>query len=133
MSHENLEIVRRGYERFAATGQFAADLSTPDFVWDMSKFHGWPERQIYEGVEEAQAFLSEWGDSWDDWDVEAEAFLDVGEKVAVLVRQRGRSKATGLPVEMYFAQVFTVRAGKQTRMDMYSDPDEALKAVGLAE
>jgi hypothetical protein len=36
-------------------------------------------------------------------------------------------------VDMYFAQVFTVREGKQMRMEMYADPDEALKAVGLAE
>jgi ketosteroid isomerase-like protein len=44
---------------------------------------------------------------------------------------RGRSKTTGLPVDMSFAQVFTVRDGKQTRMEMYADPAEALKAVGL--
>jgi hypothetical protein len=34
---------------------------------------------------------------------------------------------------MLYAQVFTIRDGKQTRMEMYADPDEALKAVGLEE
>ena len=34
---------------------------------------------------------------------------------------------------MVYAQVFTVRDGMQTRMEMYADPDEALKAVGLAQ
>jgi hypothetical protein len=29
--------------------------------------------------------------------------------------------------------VYTVREGKQARMEMYADPDEALKAVGLEE
>jgi ketosteroid isomerase-like protein len=34
---------------------------------------------------------------------------------------------------MLLAQVFTVRDGRETRMEMYADPAEALKAVGLAE
>ena len=131
MSQENVEIVREGYERFAATGEFVADLATDDFVWDMSNFHGWPEQQVYEGVDEARAFLSEWMDAWEDWELEVDALHDAGDKVVVLVRQRGRSKAAGMPVEMSFAQVWTLRDGKQTRMDMYSDLDEALEAAGL--
>ena len=60
MSQENMDIVREGYERFVATGELAADLSTDDFVWDMSNFHGWPEQQVYEGVDGTRAFISEW-------------------------------------------------------------------------
>jgi ketosteroid isomerase-like protein len=36
-------------------------------------------------------------------------------------------------VEMSFAQVWTLRDGKQTRMEMFSDRDEALRAVGLEQ
>jgi ketosteroid isomerase-like protein len=133
MSQENVEIVRGAYERFATTGQLDADIATPDFVWDMSNFHGWPEKQFYDGVEGAQTFLGEWRAAWEEWTLEVDAFHDAGEKVVALVRQCGRSKTAGMPVEMYFAQVWTVRAGKEARMEMYSDPPEALKAVGLAE
>ena len=38
-----------------------------------------------------------------------------------------------MPVDMLLAQVFTLRDGLQTRMEMYADPAEALKAVGLEE
>ena len=38
-----------------------------------------------------------------------------------------------MPVEMSFAQVWTLRDGKQARMEMYSDRDEALAAAGLSE
>ena len=38
-----------------------------------------------------------------------------------------------MSVEMSFAEVWTLRDGKQARMEMYSDPQEALKAVGLSE
>ena len=132
MSQSNVEIVRDGYERFAATGRFDAGIASPDFVWDMSNFHGWLEQQVYEGVEGAETFQSEWTSAWDDWELEVAGVHDAGEKVVVLVRQRGRSKAAGIPVDMYFAQVWTLRDGKEARMEMYSDPNEALEAVGLA-
>ncbi len=133
MSQENVELVRVGYERFAGTGEFVADLATDDFVWSMSNFHGWPEQQVYEGIDGARAFLSEWMDAWEDWELEVDDLLDAGDKVVVLVRQHGRSKAAGMPVEMSFAQVWTLRDGMQTRMDMYSDRAEALEATGLSD
>jgi hypothetical protein len=35
---------------------------------------------------------------------------------------------------MSFAQIWTLRAdGKRTRMDMYSEPAEALEAAGLSD
>jgi ketosteroid isomerase-like protein len=131
MSQENVEVVRRGYEGFAATGVINPDITARDFVWDMSNFHGWPEQQTYEGTEEVQGFLRDWMGAWDDWELEAEALHDAGDKVVAMMSQRGRSKAAGMPVEMSFAQVWTLRDGKQIRMDMYSDRDEALRATGL--
>jgi ketosteroid isomerase-like protein len=131
MSHENVAIVRRGYELFATTGELAVEVAAPDIVWDMSNFHGWPEQQIYEGLAGAKAFLDAWSAAWDDWELEVEAFHDAGDKVVALARQSGISKAAGMPVEMSFAQVWTIRDGKQARMDMYSDRSEALEAVGL--
>jgi ketosteroid isomerase-like protein len=133
ISKQNVDVVRGGYEQFASTGQFVEEIVTTDFVWDMSNFHGWPEQQVYEGVEGARTFLSEWAAAWEDWELEVDAFHDAGDKVVALVRQSGRSKAAGMTVDMTFAQVFTLRDGKQTRMEMYSDPNEALEAVGLAE
>ena len=100
MSQENVELVRRGYEQFAITGQFFAEIATPEFVSDMSHFHGWPEREVYEGVEGAEHFLSDWTAVWDDWELEVEAMHDAGDKVVVLVRQRGRSRAAGMAVDM---------------------------------
>jgi ketosteroid isomerase-like protein len=131
MSEENVEIVRIGYERFAETGRVEPERTTADFVWDMSNFHGWPEQQLYEGAAGAEAFLGEWIAAWDDWEIEVEALHDAGEKVVAIMHQRGRSKTSGMQVEMSFAEVWTLRDGKQARMQMYSDPNEALRSVGL--
>ena len=133
MSQENVEIVKRGFNHFQTTGDFLEEIIAPDFVWDMSKFTGWPEQQVYDGLEGARTFIRDWTDAWDEWEIEVESFHDAGERVLVIVRQRGRSKTTGMPVDMLFAQVFTLRDGLETRMEMYADPAEALKAVGLEE
>jgi len=66
--------------------------------------------------------------------VEVVALHDAGAgKVVGVLHQHGRSKSTGLPVDMLYAQVYTVRDGKATRMAMYPNPEEALRAVGLAD
>jgi ketosteroid isomerase-like protein len=129
MSRANVEAMRRGYERFAATGEIGPN---PDLVWDVSRL-GWPGQQIYAGAEGANQFLAEWADAWEDWALAAEDYIDAGESVVVIVNQRGRSKATGIPVNMRFAQVWSLRDGLAIRMQMYSSVDEALEAVGLSE
>jgi ketosteroid isomerase-like protein len=131
MSEQNLAVLRAGYERFRRTGEFDDDLFDPDFVWDMSTFRGWPEAQTYSGIEGAREFMTEWISAFDDWQLEIEALHDAGDNVVAVARQRGRSKSTGLPVDMTFAQVWTLRAGRQIRMQMYDDPAEALRANGI--
>jgi ketosteroid isomerase-like protein len=131
MSKENIEIVRRGFEHFEATGDFLPELIDPEFVWDMSNFRGWPEQKLYPGLDGAREFMRDWLEAWDDWEFAVESFHDGGDKVVAIVRQRGNSKTTGLAVDMTFAQVFTVRDGKQVRMEMYADPSEGLDAAGL--
>jgi ketosteroid isomerase-like protein len=121
--------MRRGYERWRATGDIRAH---PDLVWDVSRL-GWPDQQIYFGPEGANQFNADWADAWDDWELEPEEYIDVGERVVVIVNQRGRSKATGIPVDMRFAQVWSFRDGQAVKMQMYSSVDEALEAAGLSE
>src|SRR2546426_8361007 len=99
MSDQNVEIVRRGYEHFAATRDVNAEIMAADFVWDMSKFRGWPEQQTYDGVEGTRSFLRDWLGAWDEWELEVEALHDAGDDIVAIVHQRGRSKTTALPVD----------------------------------
>jgi ketosteroid isomerase-like protein len=133
MSEQNVELIRQGFEYFQATGDVREDAFHPDFVWDMSTFRGWPERKTYAGIDGMREFFRDWRDAWDDWGLDVEALRDAGDQVVAIVRQRGRSKTTGLAVDMTFAQVYTMRDGKQIRMEMYADPSEALEAAGLSD
>jgi ketosteroid isomerase-like protein len=133
MSQENVEVVRRIYEYYTATGDFSEETVHPDFVWDMSTFRGWPERQTYAGLKGAREFMAGWREAWEDWEYEVEELFDADERAVAILRQRGRSKGTGLPVDMHFAMVWTCRDGKAVWMRMYASPDDGLEAVGLRE
>jgi ketosteroid isomerase-like protein len=78
-------------------------------------------------------FFREWSEPFTEWQIELEALHDGGDKVVSVCRQQGRSKTSGLLVDMNLAMVITVENGLQTRMQMYADPSEALKAAGLEE
>jgi ketosteroid isomerase-like protein len=127
----NADIVRGGYEHFAATGDMHPEIVAPDFIWDMSHYIGWPEDQTYEGVDGARTFLRLWAGSWDDWEVEVQSLHEAGDQVLAMMHQSGRSKEAGLPLEMTFAMLWTLRDGMEIRMEMYSDPAEATRAFGL--
>ena len=129
----NVDIVRSGFDHFATTGDMRADVVSPKFVWDMSHYSGWPEEQTYDGIEGARTFLRRWTGSWDNWELELVSLHDAGNQLVAITRQSGRSKATGLRVGGNMAMVWTLRDGKETRMEMYSDPGEAMRAVGLQD
>src|SRR5947209_4953569 len=129
MSHENAEIVMRGYRHYIATGDFLVEDIGDGYVWDMSTFAGWPEKQVYEGLEGAREFMRDWLEQWDDWSFDVLDVASVEDRVLTVVRQRGRAKGSGVEAEMLFAQLWTLRDGKIVRVSMYASPEEGRRAL----
>jgi ketosteroid isomerase-like protein len=132
VSRETVETVRRVYEHLVATRELPEEAFEPDYVWDMSTFGGWPERQTYDGFEGATEFLGDWIGMWDDWEATIEEIHDLGDRVLVLGYQRGCAKTTGVPLDMRYGQVWTFGGEGLIRTQSYADPGEAKAAVGLA-
>jgi ketosteroid isomerase-like protein len=131
MSRENVEMLRRGYEH--VTGELLRELARSDFVWDTTTFRGAIRPGTFIGVDETNAWLADWLDSFEDWSIVIEEVFDAGDQVVAIVRQRGTAKHGGPEVEMRVAQVWTFRGGLAARMEMYADRGEALEAAGLSE
>ena len=133
MSQETVEIVRRAYRHVSRTGQLLPEVVRPDFVWDTTTFRGGinPERCI--GVDEANRWLAQWIESFNDWSIDVEEVIDAGDQVVTIACQRGTAGHGGPEVEMRLAQVFTIRDGLLARMDMYAGRAEAFKAAGIQE
>ena len=137
MSQENMEVFRRDFEEFTRGGWeplFGA-VWAPEIVWDMSPA-GIAGLGVYHGYGELRSFFEDWFSTFpfDEWEQELDDVIDCGDEVIVaLTRQRGRGSASGVNVELEYAQVITFRDGKIVRAVLCTDREQALKAVGVKE
>jgi ketosteroid isomerase-like protein len=128
-----IEVARRGYEFFNRTGGPDFDLLDPEIEW--TEGADVPEPHVYhrhEGVRRQQeAFRA----AWDSFHMEPEEFIELGDKLVVIIRIRGKGKASGAEVEARMAHVWQIRDRKAVRFEIFADPERALEAVaaGRAE
>ena len=66
---------------------------------------------------------------WEGFAASADEFIASGDRVVSLGTYTGTFKKTGRAVKAAFAHVWTVRSGKLTRFDMYTDTAKVLEAV----
>ena len=66
-----------------------------------------------------------------DFRMDIERFVDAGDRVAVIATMRGRGSGSGVEVENRHGAVWTIRDGKAVRFEWFSEPGEALEAVGV--
>jgi ketosteroid isomerase-like protein len=131
MSQENVELVRRGYEHFAQTGEVDASLYSADVEWHSAAED--PVSERFRGVEGVRRLIQEVRDSLDDFRTEPFEYLDGGEWVVAGLIHRGRGKGSAAEVEMREWNAFLIKGGKIQSVHEYADRDAALRAAGLSE
>jgi ketosteroid isomerase-like protein len=88
----------------------------------------------YRGIDGLWKWAEEVDAIWEDWHQEVVDYREVGESQAVaVIRATGRARGSGVPLDTCTGNVLTRRQGKGWRNEAYSDPREALEAVGLRE
>jgi ketosteroid isomerase-like protein len=133
MSQENVEIVRRVYEAAAgrdATRIFA--LYDPDVELDATRM-GVGDLGIYHGHEGLRRLFGEFHEVWGQIEYDYEELIEVGQDVVAVVTRHARGRGSGVDVEAPLALVWTVRAGKVTRVVWFQTRGEALEVAGLSE
>ena len=141
MSQENVEIVRNLYEAVEGDWFNAApdqiDLVFSEYIEEQFEARlpsDYPEGEpVFRGREGFNELLAMLGDTWGKWRVEPERFLDAGDRVVVFVRIFAEGGASGLPIEVETAHVWTIRGARASSMHSYRDRSEALEAAGLSE
>jgi ketosteroid isomerase-like protein len=128
MSQENVEIVRRAMEAYVRgdTAGALADVD-PDIVWNPN------EEPAGRGHNAVLSSLQGWEETWEDYSMRAEEYLDAGNKVVAALHFTGRGKASGVEVDARSYQVHTIREGKIVQMIEFTDRADALEAAGLSE
>ena len=132
LSAENVEIVRRAYDRWA-TGDFragAADLD-PHVVFVVRP--PFLEPGVYLGPDGVRDYMRRFLVQWEQYTIEAEHLEAVGDTVLARIHQHGRGKASGIDTELRSYMLFTFRGRKIVRIENVLDEAEALEAAGLAE
>lgn len=111
ISQENLDLLRRGFEHVARTGQLLRETVRPDFVWDTTMFSSVAGLNLKKcvGVDEANRWLAQSAEGFEDWSLDVEEGFDAGDQVVTFVRQHAKARYGGPEVEMRFAQVWTFR------------------------
>ena len=135
MSEQNVAVVRaawKAWERRDMDALFA--LYDPTIVWDQTRAEPSELAAEYHGHDGVRQFFRAWLEPFDSFHSHAQEFIDAGHAVLVRARQGGRGKQSGVEVEMpSFWQVYRVDAGLVSRIVVYTNEADALKAVGLTE
>jgi ketosteroid isomerase-like protein len=130
MSQENVELIRRSFAAYDA-GDLAGMIALMDEKMVTRRLAPGPDPGTWHGIEGALQVTAEWMETFDDFAMTAEEYIDAGDHVVVRVREEGRGSASRAPVTAIFWFVFGVRDGKIATWDMYFAREQALEAVGL--
>lgn len=92
------------------------------------------EGGVYRGHDQ----VVEWWDSeivpsWEAFEVTADDFRRVGNRLLVFGHWRARGRTSGITLEMPATWVVEVRDGRIARWQTFTDRGEAFAAVGLSE
>jgi ketosteroid isomerase-like protein len=133
MSQENVEILRRLFERWA-TGDLSADCFDPDVEYSRIGAETPDMEGRWLGRDELSTAMRDYLRAFADLRIEAERIIDLGgDRVLVLSRHTARGKQSGVPIEHEIGDLFTLRDGRVVHWDSYWDRADARRAAGLSE
>jgi ketosteroid isomerase-like protein len=128
MSRGNVDTVRRLFDYWEqGEWQASAELFDPGFeaVFSSGAF---PDPGTYRGARRTLDAWRAWLEAWEEFSLELEDAIPVGERVVVLNRLRGRGKASGIAVDAEVGCIFDLDRGRIVRM-VFCDRRQALDAA----
>ena len=130
MSQENVEVIRRMYERWLQDDASVFEAFDAEIELHPDPAADWVGvNEVYRGHDGLRSYMAHVYDAFEDYRPEVEELLDLGDQVITLAIEHGRGRGSGAAVEARkTAHVWTMRAGKAIRLDLYLDREEALKA-----
>jgi len=133
MPSENVTLVRSIIDAWNDRGDPSLDAYHDDAEWD---FRGWGFnlRGTFHGTESFAQMLEGLREEWDEIRVEAEQYVEAGDRVAFFGRFYSRRPGrSGLEISDSGTCVFTFSEGKIVRFSLLRDRDEALSLLGVPE
>ena len=129
MSEENVAKARRFVEAYNRRDFDAAvEDFDPEIDWVLPAMQGFDSCV---GRDQIILFWQGLDETMDELRLNAQEFVDAGDRVAVRLRYYGRGKGSGVEIETeMYHQVATFRDGTIVRMEYFTDWPQALDAAG---
>jgi ketosteroid isomerase-like protein len=132
VSEENVALVRAAWDAWEPDDieGYAAHWH-PEIEW--RAIEGAPDDAgPIQGADALRAYYQDWVDTFDDLDNEMLEVVDAGADTVVSVqRGTGVAKASGVPTEIVYSVVYTVRDGLIVSGREYATREAAFEAAGL--
>jgi uncharacterized protein len=106
------------------------NMGTPDWVLSSQLLDASADFRGREGIERFYAMLSE---SWEEFRTVVDDYRDLDDRVLCLGRNTARGKGSGVTVDAPTAAILDFRDGKVSRIRLYLDQSEALRAAGPSD
>jgi ketosteroid isomerase-like protein len=142
VSERDVDVVRRFYEALSrvwsspaglddpALDRAAAECLGPRWEFVFARPEGTGLESHYRGLEGFRDGLGVWLEDWREWQTSAEQLLDLGDRVLVLSRSRGRT-SSGPEIEVETAELHELEAGRVVRSVSFPSRAEALDLLQL--
>jgi uncharacterized protein len=125
MTAGNVELLERGYAALQR-GDLDAMLEMLDPEVEIRDRPESPDAGVYHGRDGALQVLGLNDEAFESFELAPERFVEIGGHVVVILMLRVRGRESGVPVEERIAHLWTVRESRATRMQVYSEPDDAI-------
>lgn len=136
MSQENVDTTRIGVVAMAQ-GDVEAIVQLVDPAVEYVSYLVGVEGTSYHGHEGLRSYFRDLADAWEAFEVQIDEYRDVGNDVVAIGDLQAKGRASGAILESRLAWVISFREGtgpnRVTSMRFYTDPEQALEAVGLRE
>ena len=119
------ELLERGYAALQR-GDLDAMLEMIDPQVEIRDRPESPDAGVYHGREGALEALGLNDDAFESFELVPERFVEIGAQVVVILMLHVRGRESGITVEERIAHLWTVRNGRATRLQVYTDPDDAI-------
>jgi ketosteroid isomerase-like protein len=133
IQRRNVEVVRQGVDAFQR-GDLDALLALAREDFEVYLPQNLPNSGTYVGYDGFQTWLDQWLDAWEDFTVEIVNATPAGARHVVSdIRQTGRGKGSGIPVEMDVVYLWEVRGERFAALHLYTSREEALEVAERRE
>jgi len=130
----DLDLVKSIFDAWENGDFGSVEWADPEIDFVM---HGGLNSGTWSGVEGMAEGWAAMLNAWENLRAIPDGFREVDDgRILVFVRNEGRGRGSGIRIDgisTHGANVFTVRDGKVTRLELYWERDEAIADLGLTE